>query len=85
MSSIIVVVGSMASATRLARRINRSGKSARVISTPANLRTNEGCSYSVRTELSAKNIIANSSRGLTVRGIYIEDIVGEKRVYNDIS
>lgn len=84
MSNIIIVVGSQSSATRLARRLNSYGKNAKVISTPANLRTGEGCSTSVRTDLSSESIVKNNIRGITIKGIYIEEIIGEEHYYYDI-
>lgn len=84
MSNIIIVVGSASSATRLARRLMRYGKKAGVISTPANLRKSGSCSSSVRAELSSENIVKNEIKGITIKGMYIEEIVGEKRYYHDI-
>ncbi|MBQ7751944.1 MAG: DUF3343 domain-containing protein [Clostridia bacterium] len=86
MSDIIVIVGSVTSATRLAKRINsQSVESARVISTPADLRVHSGCSYSVRTSLKNENIVRNNIGGLNIKGIYIEKRDGNERSYYDIS
>jgi len=84
MSNIVIVVGSQSSATRLVRRINKYGKNAKVISTPANLRTDGGCSSSVRAELSSEDIVKNSIKGITIKGIYIEEIIGGEYYYHDI-
>lgn len=86
MSDIIIVVGSVTSATRLARRINsQSLAGARVISTPQELRNNLSCSYAVKTVLSNEQIVRNNLAGLNVRGIYIEEKSGNARSYHDIS
>ncbi len=86
MSDIIIVVGSITSATRLARRINsQSLAGARVISTPQELRNSSSCSYAVKTALSNEQIVRNNLAGLNVRGIYIEEKSGNVRSYHDIS
>ena len=86
MSDIIIVVGSVTSATRLARRINSQCLAgARVISTPQELRNNLSCSYAVKTALSNEQIVRNNLAGLNVRGIYIEEKSGNVRSYHDIS
>ena len=86
MSDIIIVVGSITSATRLARRINsQSLKGAQVISTPQELRNSLSCSYAVKTALSNEQIVRNNLAGLNVRGIYIEEKSGNARSYHDIS
>lgn len=84
MTDIIIVVGSQSSAIRLARRINSYGKRAKVISTPVNLRTYGGCSSSVRAEISSEDIIKNNIKGISVKGIYIEEIIGGEHYYHDI-
>ena len=86
MSDIIIVVGSITSATRLARRVNsQSLTGARVISTPQELRKNLSCSYAVKTALANEQIVRNNLAGLNVRGIYIEEKSGNVRSYHDIS
>ncbi|MBR4721273.1 MAG: hypothetical protein IK057_05875 [Clostridia bacterium] len=86
MSDIIVIVGSVTSATRLARRINsQSTEMARVISTPADLHVHSGCSYSVRTSLKNESIVRNNLGGLNIKGIFIEKRDGNERSYYDIS
>lgn len=86
MSDIIIIVGSITSATRLAKRINSlSTERAQVISTPADLRNNLSCSYSVRTALANEHIVRNNLYGLNIRGIYIEEKNGKERSYHDIS
>ena len=86
MSDIIIVVGSITSATRLARRINASSlHGAQVISTPQALRSNMSCSYAVKTTLANEPLVRNNLAGLNVRGIYIEEKSGIERSYHDIS
>ena len=86
MSDIIIIVGSITSATRLAKRINSvSLQGASIISTPQELRNNLSCSYSVKTALANEGIVRNSLAGLNVRGIYIEEKSGRERSYHDIS
>lgn len=86
MSDIIVIVGSVTSATRLARRINNQSISgAQVISTPVGLRSHSGCSYSVKTSLKNENIVRNNLNGLNIKGIFIEKRDGKERSYYDIS
>lgn len=86
MSDIIVIVGSVTSATRLARRINSlTYDGAQVISTPVDLRSHSGCSYSVRTSLKNENIVRSNLNGLNIKGIFIEKRDGKERSYYDIS
>lgn len=85
MSDILVVVASVTSATRLAKRLAKYGDTkARVINTPAKL-SGSGCSYAVAADLSSEQFIRKNIQGITVRGIYIEEISGGERVYHDIS
>ena len=85
MAEILVEVGSITSATRLAKRLKRAGDSkARVISTPAEL-GKSGCSYSVKASEESVNFIKNNHQGISVKAIYIEKIKGEGREYYDIS
>ena len=86
MSDIIVIVGSVTSAARLAKRINNlSISGAQVISTPVGLRSHSGCSYSVRTSLNNESIVRNNLGGLNIKGIFIEKRDGKERSYYDIS
>ena len=86
MSDIIIVVGSITSAVRLAKRVNsQSLKGAQVISTPTELRNNMSCSYAVKTALANEQIVRNNLAGLNIRGIYIEEKSGKERSYHDIS
>lgn len=86
MSDIIIIVGSITSAARLAKRINNlSTERAQVISTPPELRNNLSCSYSVKTSLKNEHIVKNNLNGLNVRGIYLEKRDGKERTYYDIS
>jgi len=85
MAEILVEVGSITSATRLAKRLVRAGdKSARVISTPKEL-GKSGCSYSVKASENSVDFIKNNHQGITVKAIYIEKIRGEERSFYDIS
>ncbi len=85
MSEILVVVGSITSATRLAKRLTKYGDyRARVINTPAKL-GGRGCSYSVRASRESEMFIRNNLHGISVKGIYIEKTDGRERFYDDIS
>lgn len=85
MAEILVEVGSITSATRLAKRLMRAGdKNARVISTPREL-GKSGCSYSVKASEQSIDFIKNNHQGISVKAIYIEKIRGEGREYYDIS
>lgn len=85
MSDILVVVGSVTGATRLAKRLNKYGDtSARVINTPAEL-GGSGCSYSVSSALSSEKFIRNNLYGITIKKIYIVEIIGGEKYYHDIS
>ncbi|MDD6215099.1 MAG: DUF3343 domain-containing protein [Firmicutes bacterium] len=85
MSDILVVVGSITSATRLVKRLEKYGdSSAKVINTPSKL-GGSGCSYSVRARLSSENFIRNNLYGISIKKIYIEDRTGKERIYHDIS
>lgn len=85
MSNILVVVGAITSATRLAKRLTKNGdKLARVISTPQEL-GGGGCSYSVRASRESEQFIRNNPVGISIKRIYIEEKNGEERYYRDIS
>jgi len=85
MAEILVEVGSITSATRLAKRLNRFGdRKARVISTPQEL-GKSGCSYSVKASEESVDFIKNNLHGISIKAIYIEKIRGEERKYHDIS
>ncbi len=85
MSDILVVVGSITGATRLAKRLAKYGSAnARVINTPAAL-GGSGCSYSVRAPHSDERLIRSSLHGISIKKIYIEHSVGKERQYYDIS
>lgn len=82
-----IVIGSVTTATRLARIFERSfGVPASVAHTPAAIK-NGGCSYSVRingvSADRAKQIIKNY--GINIKGIYTEELSNGERVYRDIS
>lgn len=85
MSEILIVTGSITSATRLEKRLLSYGdKSAQVISTPSEI-SSGGCSYSVIANLSSENFIKTNRRGITIKGIYLIDTFSGKRYYHDIS
>ena len=85
MSEILVVVGSVTGATRLAKRLNKYGDTkARVINTPEKLGGN-GCSYSVIAALSSEAFIRNNLQGISIKKIYIQETSGGERYYHDIS
>lgn len=85
MSDILVVVGSVTGATRLAKRLNKYGDTtARVINTPASL-GGSGCSYSVSAMLSSEKFIRNNLYGITIKKIYIVEVIGGEKYYHDIS
>lgn len=85
MAEILVEVGSITSATRLAKRLVRAGdRVARVISTPKEL-GKSGCSYSVKASRDSVDFIRNNHQGISIKAIYIEEFKGERREYRDIS
>lgn len=85
MSNILVVVGSITSASRLVKRLTKSGdRIAQLISTPAQL-GGSGCSYSVRASLYSEQFIRNNLQGITIKKIYIEEVIRGERYYHDIS
>lgn len=85
MTDILVVVGSVTGATRLAKKLNKYGDSnARVINTPASL-GGSGCSYSVSAALSSENFIRSMAHGITFKKIYLEETIGGEKYYHDIS
>lgn len=85
MDDILVVVGSITGATRLAKRLTKYGdRKARVIGTPTQL-GGGGCSYSVRASRSSEQFIRNNLHGISVKGIYIEKKLGSTGEYYDIS
>ena len=86
-----IVLGSVTSATRLARAIEREmGIPAYVVHTPAAIRTG-GCSYSVnvsgmRAAYDAERVreIA-SEQGASVKNIYNDEYRNGERVYHAVS
>ena len=85
MAEILVEVGSITSATRLVKRLNRAGdRTARVVSTPKEL-GKSACSHSVRASADSVDFIKSNSHGISVKAIYTEKVSGEKREYHDIS
>ena len=85
MAEILVEVGSITSATRLAKRLKRAGdKNARVVSTQAE-HGKSGCSYCVKASEESVNFIKNNQQGISVKAIYIEKIKGDGREFYDIS
>lgn len=85
MSYFIIVTGSMTTAARLAKRLKKAGADAQVIGTPQKLKTQEGCSYSVKVSLQYESILKKISGNVNYKGIYIEDVIGGERTYHDIS
>lgn len=85
MSNLLVVVGSITSATRLVKRLTKAGdRKAHLINTPAIL-GGGGCSYSVRASMSSEQFIRNNIQGITIKKIYIENSDGIERDYHDLS
>lgn len=81
MADILVEVGSITSATRLVKRLNRAGdRRARVVSTPKEL-GKSSCSYSVKASEDSVNFIRNNHHGISLKAIYIEKITGKEREY----
>ena len=82
MTDILAVVGAVTTATRLAKKLERLGDiRARVVNTPSEL-GGSGCSYSVRASLSNEAFLRNYAG---IKRIYIEETIGGKRYYHDIS
>ena len=82
-----IVCGSITSALQLAKAIEgHSGIPALVIHTPMQIKKG-GCSYSIKTDFCEIDEIykLSSSTGINIKGIYHEQRVGNRRVYNDIS
>lgn len=82
-----IVVGSVTTATRLARILEkRVGIPASVAHTPSAIK-NGGCSYSVRIGdsalIAAKQVV--DEYGVNIKGMYKEEISGGEREYRDIS
>ena len=84
---ILVVVGAITSATRLATELEKKGcKSIKVIRTPIVLSAG-GCSYSIKLPESDINILRSvvSIRRYRVKKIYSVVEEGRECEYNDIS
>lgn len=82
---VYVVIGSITTATRLARLLERTaGVPASVVHTPAAIQTG-GCSYSVRiTDRAVETVKAVVDEyGINIKGIY--ELSGGEREYRDIS
>lgn len=83
---MLITVGSITTATRLARLIERDlGLPAEVIHTPAQLNKG-GCSYSIRFKDKHESFVRKIIREykVPIRKIYSENIVNGKRVYNAV-
>ena len=84
---MLVTIGSITTAERLARIIERgTGSRAAVVHTPASINKG-GCSYSVRFNDSYENDVKRLIREYNVRvkRFYREGLSGGGRVYHDIS
>ena len=84
---MLVTIGSITTAERLARIIERStGVHASVVHTPASINRG-GCSYSVRFNDSYKNDVQRLAReyNVTIKRFYREGLSGDERVYHAIS
>lgn len=86
-----IVLGSVTSATRLARAVEREmGIPAYVVHTPSAIKTG-GCSYSVNVSgARAENEVEfvreiASEQGASVKNIYIDEIKNGERVYHAVS
>lgn len=82
-----VVVGSITTATRLAKILEKTiGVPADVVHTPSPI-SNGGCSYSVRiSEKSLNSVRAVISEfDIRIKGIYIEEIGKGEREYHVVS
>lgn len=87
MSEIILIIGSVTTATRLRKAFERRGVlEARVVHTPAEI-SGGSCSYSVRMNydnlINAIEVAKNN--GIKIKKIYKEEKNGGERVYHDIS
>lgn len=84
---VYIVVGSITTATRLAKVIEKNaGIPANVSRTPSSIK-NGGCSYSVRVKGVRADTIKSvvNDCGVKIKGIYAEEISGGEREYRDIS
>ena len=82
-----VIVGSITSAIRLSKLIEKySGLPTSVVHTPSALNKG-GCSYSVKTEAGDTKMIFQLAKeaGVTIKGIYGEKIESGGRVFYDLS
>lgn len=87
MSKLIITTGSITTAVRLEKLLNSyKDINAKVIHTPSAI-NNAGCSYSVKTSLNVLDFVKELSqkKQIKVRKFYIEEIMGEERVYHAIS
>lgn len=83
---MLITIGSVTTATRLARLLERNtGYPASVVHTPSEINKG-GCSYSVRVNdnmlSQAKKIIKDYN--VPIKKIYLEHMKGGKHVYNVI-
>lgn len=87
MENIIAVAGSVTTATRLAKEMNKMGyMNCRVVRTPMKI-SDGGCSYSVETEESLRSVVLGAAAGrkISLKGIYKIRMVEGEKVYDDIS
>ena len=84
---MLITVGSITTATRLTRIIERnSGFPAEVVHTPASINKG-GCSYSVRFKDKYYDAVRKlvNEYSVPIKKIYSENTVNGKRVYNAVS
>lgn len=82
MSDIYAAMGSVTTATRLSRELQRRGVAARVVHTPSEVNSG-GCSYSVRVPYQQREALEETAaaRRFRIRRMYASDGEG----YYDIS
>ena len=87
MSEIIFIIGSVTTATRFRKMLEKTGViEAVVIHTPTEI-SGGNCSYSVRFGYHNLTIALETARSLNIRirKIYREEKTDEGRIYHDIS
>lgn len=86
MSDLLTVIGSVTTASRLKRELERRKITAAVVHTPTEL-GNSGCSYSIKTKRAILPVIIELAEKykIKVKGFFIIEETSNGAVYHDIS
>lgn len=87
MAKILAVTGSITTASRLSKELEKNGcLSSHVVHTPSSVASG-GCSYAVKVPIEYMSLILNaaSQTGIKLKKLYREHLEDGERIYDDIS